>query len=277
MVALTQNGCSHSPYEDDLAFEDEFPFEDDWAESEENFIEDDYEDFEDRIRNEKLIREDVEALQNQQEVLIAKARELEELMFMMDVQLDTTQGQIEDNLPESGRSDFMEQDIEELRAQIARLNDELARIQSKKAGKKLRYSGNSAIPLEYQLALSAFHSGKYEESILKFQDLAMDGPQKSLKDNIEYWVGCNYVKLDMHNDAIRQFETVLRDYPDGNKVHDSRYMLGISHYYNGRSYRAIEILENALEFDPPFEIKNKIIKRLEEIQETENNISSTLF
>lgn len=263
LTLITMAGCSHSPYEEDFAFED------DWTESEDNFYADDSEVFDsvnERTQNRELLKEEVEALQNKQEVLISKARELEETMFMLDVKVDTTQERIEERLPTSVQSDFIEQDIEEIRTQVARLNDDVAYIQSRKTSVNPSRYGTSGIPLGYTRALSAYRSGKYEESILNFRNFAKGNPQKNLKDNIEFWIGCNYAKLEMYDVALRQFKTVLRDYPDGNKVHDSRYMLGLSHYYNGRSNRAIEILEEALRHNPPFEVKNKIVKQLNEIQ-----------
>ena len=44
---------------------------------------------------------------------------------------------------------------------------------------------------------------------LLFQELGLNNPPENLKDNIVFWIGNNYLKLDMHDDAIKQFQTVL--------------------------------------------------------------------
>ncbi len=54
--------------------------------------------------------------------------------------------------------------------------------------------------------------GNYDESILQFQSFALANPPESLKDNIVFWIGSNYVKLEMYEDAITQFEMVINSY-----------------------------------------------------------------
>ena len=55
----------------------------------------------------------------------------------------------------------------------------------------------------------------------------------------------------MYDDAIKQFEAVVDKFPRGNKVHDSRYMLGVSYYRKGETSQAIDVLESALKRHPP--------------------------
>ena len=79
-------------------------------------------------------------------------------------------------------------------------------------------------------------------------------------------MGSCYVKLEMYEDAITQFETIINDYPIGNKIHDARFMLGRSYYYKGETSRAIEILQSALKGNPPAEVRRKILNQLNKIQ-----------
>ena len=72
--------------------------------------------------------------------------------------------------------------------------------------------------------------------------------------------------LEMYDDAILQFETVLNKYPRGNKVHDSRYMIGVSYSKMGETARAIEVLEDALKRNPTKEVRAKIMAQLNQIQ-----------
>ena len=121
-------------------------------------------------------------------------------------------------------------------------------------------------PPEYDKALTAYRSRNYDESILLFQNLALSNPPNSLKDNIDFWIGSNYLALEMFDDAILQFETVLNKYPSGNKVHYSRYMLGVSYSKKGETSRAIEVLEGALKRNPTAEVRGKILAQLNIIQ-----------
>jgi TolA-binding protein len=272
---LILNGCSYIPWigddEDDLAFEEDFPFEEDRGgkRSDDDFFGENSGGFEDmdRQNDSDVLQGDVVALQTQQEVLVAKVRELEEGLGTLEPKVDATQERLEGSLSAiSGTSEFLEPEVEELKLQIARLKDDIARLQSRKTNNNAHRARTPSTPPEYDRALSAYRSGKYDESILMFQDLAMGNPPVSLKDNIEFWIGSGYVKLGLYDDAIRQFQTVINSYPGGNKAHDSRYMLGLSYYRSGESSRAVEIFEAALRHNPPAEVRSKITKQLNEIQ-----------
>ena len=272
---LILNGCSYIPWigddEEDLAFEEDFPFEEDRGRkgSDDDFFGENSGGFEDtdQQNGSDVLQGDVVALQTQQEVLVAKVRELEEGLGTLEPKVDATQERLEGSLSAiSGTSEFLEPEVEELKLQIARLKDDIAHMQARKTDNRVRRARVPSTPPEYNRALSAYRSGKYDESILIFQDLAAGNPPISLKDNIEFWIGSNYVKLELYDDAIRQFQTVINSYPNGNKAHDSRYMLGLSYYRVGESSRAVEILEAALRHNPPDEVRGKITKQLNEIQ-----------
>ncbi len=270
---LTLNGCSYIPWigddEEDLAFEEDFPFEEKPSEMEDDFFGENSGGFEgiDQQNDNNVLQGDVVALQTQQEVLVAKVRELEEDLGTLGPKVNATEERLDGSLSAlSGASEFLEPEVEELKLQIARLKEDITQLKSRKTDNKVHRARAPSTPPEYNRALSAYRSGKYDESILMFQDLATGNPPKSLKDNIEFWIGSNYVKLGLYDDAIRQFQTVINSYPSGNKTHDSRYMLGLSYYRSGESSRAVETLEAALKRNPPAEVRDKITKQLNEIQ-----------
>ncbi|KMP11490.1 hypothetical protein UR09_03225 [Candidatus Nitromaritima sp. SCGC AAA799-A02] len=231
----------------------------------------------DQRTDKKELEGDVETLQTQQEALIGKVRELEEILNSLGPKINATQERLEGSLSSvSVQSEYLEPEVEELKLQVARLSDEIARLKamkmSKNAGSRSaraparRMRRAPSTPPEYNQALSSYRSGNYDESILMFQNLAVSNPPENLKDNIAFWIGSNYVKLEMYDDAIQQFESVVNDYPRGNKVHDSRYMMGLSYYRKGESSRAVEVLQAALKSNPPAEVRGKILKQLNEIQ-----------
>ena len=301
-------GCSYIPWigdnEDDLAFEEDFPFddleeggrgekervdssaEDDFfaedsrgslddnlSKGESGFeeIDDDFASIDQRT-DRKEVEGDVGALQTQQEALISKVRELEEVLGSLGPKINATQERLEGSLSAvTGQSEYLEPEVEDLKLQVARLNDEIARLKVAKMGRvnpqrKARRARKASTPPEYNQALSSYRDGNFDESILQFQSFALSSPPESLKDNISFWIGSNYVKLEMYDDAITQFEMVINSYPTGNKVHDSRYMLGLSYYQKGESSRAVEILQSALKGNPPAEVRGKILNQLNKIQ-----------
>ncbi len=310
--SLIFSGCSYLPWagedEDDLAFEEDFPFEseddemdfgdgkrerrdrrvdsaeDDFFaedsefsnidESEDGFMEGDPDGFAsvDQRTDKNELKGDVESLQSQQEALISKVRELEEILSTLEPKITAASERLEGSVSSvTDSSDFLEPEVEDLKAQVARLNEEITRIKMQKtrsapAPKRRMRRAAVKTPPEYDKALNAYRSKNYDESILLFQNLALSNPPNKLKDNIAFWIGTNYVALEMYDDAVLQFETVLNKYPRGNKVHDSRYMLGLTYSKKGETSRAVEILEGALKKNPPSEVRGKILAQLNQIQ-----------
>jgi len=297
--------------EDDLAFEDDFPFEDEEfvdesrgkgkksrKTSRESSIEDDFFAEDDSFsKSDEMMEDDgfgdedpdgfasidqktdrgelqgdVESLQNQQEALISKVRELEEVLSTLEPKIDAATERLEGTVSSAtDSSDFLEPEVEDLKSQVARLNEEISRIKMQKTNvakkrRTKRHRSKAKTSPEYDRALSAYRSKNYDESILLFQNLDLSNPPNSLRDNIAFWIGSNYLALEMYDDAILQFETVLNKYPRGNKVHDSRYMLGVTYSKKGETSRAIEILEGALKRNPSAEVRGKILAQLNQIQ-----------
>ena len=293
---LVLNGCSYIPWigdseEEDLAFEEDFPFEDeepakatkDAGGDDDFFAEDgaladksggDFSSI-DQGTDSKELKGDVESLQYQQEALVSKVRELEEILSTLEPKVSATQERLEGSLSAAtSQSEFLQPEVDELKLKVNQLNEEISRL--KRGGTRMASTGGSAgnrlstqgsgTPAEYNKALDAYRAGNYDESILLFQNYALNNPPMGLKDNILFWIGSNYVKLEMYDNAIKQFETVLNQFPRGNKAHDSRLMLGISYYKKGEASRAIEVLESALKYNPPSDVKGKILAQLNEIQ-----------
>ena len=216
-------------------------------------------------KNELVV--DVENLQGQQEALIAKVRELQEIISTMEPKITATQEQLQGSLSGiSHQADYLEPEVQGLKLQVSRLQEQISMLQSNKKPRRR----SSSVPLwfkkEYDKALGAYRSSKYDESILLFQSLAVKNPPLSYKDNIHYWIGSNFVKLEMYDDAIKHFEMVLSQFPKGNKVHDSRYMLGVSYHRKGEGSRAMDILQSALKLNPTPEVRSKIERELSQIQ-----------
>jgi len=220
---------------------------------------------------------DVAALQSQQEELLFRVQELQKIVNNLEPRLTATQEQVNASLSAGMGSSNVNEEILSLRSEIGRLRNEIATLKNapvshkqtkltRKARPMKRHLKHSGTPKEYDDALVAYKAGKYDESILLFQEMSLNNPPYNLKDNIVFWMGSNYLKLDMYDDAIKQFQTVVTQYPDGNKVHDARYMLGVSYQKKGDTGRALDALEVALKSNPPSEVRQKIEKQLMEIK-----------
>ncbi|MFQ5673865.1 MAG: tetratricopeptide repeat protein [Nitrospinales bacterium] len=299
-LGLSLGGCSYIPWiggdadeEDELGFESDAPFGEDAsgsANSEDDFFADtgdqgggeggfddqggadDGFSSVDQDTDQNEIKANLENLQSQQEALISKVLELQEMINTMEPQIAATQEKLEGNLGSiSEKADFLEPEVNELKDQMARLQQELAELKQKRSSLSGR-SGSSARRVSsgfkqgYDKALESYRNGNYDESILLFQNLEVKNPPVSYQDNISFWIGSNYLQLEMYDDAIKSFQTVLTKYPRGNKVHDARFQLGVSYIRKGDTSRGVDTLEAALRGNPPAEVRAKIEQQLSEIQ-----------
>ncbi|PIQ99259.1 MAG: hypothetical protein COV66_13665 [Nitrospinae bacterium CG11_big_fil_rev_8_21_14_0_20_45_15] len=300
--SVFMQGCSYIPWlkgsqEEDIAFEDDFGTEDGefadkeggkggeddfFGETEGEFLNVD-EQFPNPAQEtaKSELKGDVENLQSQQGALAGKVRQMEEMLKTLEPKISATEQRLQGSLAAAkGKTEFLEPEVEQLKKQVAALNAEIARlkeIEAKEAAamvakkeevKKKRTMRRKAspVPPEYSRALAAYRAKNYDESILLFQSLSVSNPPANLQDNIAFWIGSNYVQLEMFDDAIKQFEMVLNKFSRGNKVHDSRYMLALSYHKMGQSSKAVEILQSALKSKPNQEVRVKMEKMLNEIR-----------
>ncbi len=296
LFTVSFSGCSYLPWggddEEDLAFEDDALFEEEagfenqgqGGGSEDDFFADEggggrdggFASVEPSVEVNE-VKQNVESLQQQQVALIGRVRELDEQLRSLEPRVDATQQRLEGSLSTmSEKSEFLEPEVDDLRNQIAKLNEEITvlkaeqvKIQSapkvRAPARRRSGRGGMRIPQEYKDALAAYKRSDYNNSILLFQNYATKNPPVHLQDNIAFWIGTNYYKLKMFDDAIRMFQTVESQFPRGNKVHDSRYMLGSCYLAQGDRARASDVLEAALRGNPPRDVRAKIEKKLGEL------------
>ena len=220
---------------------------------------------------------DVATLHSQQADLMFRVQELQKIVSNLEPRLAATQQRLETSLQPGLEAPKVQEDIVSLKKEILRLKYEVASLKKSPALSKQakmiqkirplrRFKKSTKTTVEYDRALAAYQAGRYDESILLFQEMSLKDPPLHLRDNILFWMGNNYVKLDMYDDAIKQFQTVVKQYPKGNKVHDARYMLGVTYQKKGDTGRALDALEVALKGNPPSAVRQKIEKHLMEIK-----------
>lgn len=111
---------------------------------------------------------------------------------------------------------------------------------------------------DYNFAMKKFSKGKFKESLELFFKLNKQKPPLFLQDNIQFGIGSAYYRLKKYSKAKKHFHNVLGRYPQGDKNFISYFMLGVIHNLQGEKSRAIFLLEEALEKNPPGKMRNMI-------------------
>jgi tol-pal system protein YbgF len=82
----------------------------------------------------------------------------------------------------------------------------------------------------YELNLSLYQGGKYEEAIAGFKNFLSKYPKSNLADNAQFWVGECYMSLGKYEQAILAYQDVMKKYSKGNKVPGSMLRQAIAFY-----------------------------------------------
>jgi len=127
---------------------------------------------------------------------------------------------------------------------------------------------------DYTAAINYLKDGKLKQSMHKFNVALHANPPVDLKDNIHFGLASVYYKLRKYSKAIKHLEAVRKHFPKGDKWMMSHVMLGIIHNKKGEKSRALYILNQALEKNPPDSIKRTIDLMMKKIQEENRNVKS---
>ena len=167
---------------------------------------------------------------------------------------------------ESERKNRMEKDIE--RAKAGFLSEE-ARLKKLMAVKPQVFFSVS----NYNLAMKKFRNGQFNKSLELFSNLTKQKPPLFLQDNIQFGMGSAYFRLKKYPKAKKHFQTILDNYAQGDKRFISYFMMGVIHNLQGEKSRAIFLLEEALEKNPPQKMQNMIHHLINIINDEPNHVA----
>ncbi len=97
----------------------------------------------------------------------------------------------------------------------------------------------------YYEAESDYHRERYDLAFASFQRVADQGGE--LADNARFWMGECRLAEDRLDDALEQFEIVIRDFPDSSKTGEAWYKKGLVLEQMGHESDAREIFEDILD------------------------------
>ncbi len=111
---------------------------------------------------------------------------------------------------------------------------------------------------DYNSAMKSFRDGQFKKSLELLLKLDRQNPPSFLKDNIHFGLGSAYYRLKNYSNATKHFQKILDNYAYGDKRFVSYFMLGVIHNLQGEKSRAIYLLEEALDKNPPENMRNTI-------------------
>lgn len=179
-------------------------------------------------------------------------RGTEPQLQQLEARLDQNQAQYDQQAQE------MKQAVKEMEGAVGEMKANLEDIRKDQAARKSRALVRKD---DYRLAILLFRNGKYRKSIAKFKSILRKKYAPSLKDNILFGLASSFYKLKQYDQALGHLEDIIRDHPKGDKWLVSHAMSGLIYNLQGKSGKAVSVLESALQHPLNPELL-KIINRL---------------
>jgi len=140
------------------------------------------------------------------------------------------------------------------------------------SGSGATFSPSSALALilspeydAYQAGLRLFSGRKYQLAIKAFEDMIRQFPDGKYADNANYWLGESYYSLEEFSLAISYFEKVFA-FKGSSKCDDAQFKLGMSYLKMGQQATAKEAFYKLLEQYPGSEYRNRTERFLKQLK-----------
>lgn len=82
----------------------------------------------------------------------------------------------------------------------------------------------------YQAAFELLKEQRYEPAAMAFGQFLKSFPDSQLADNAQYWLAESYYVTAEFDEALREFQVVVNDYPRSRKVPDALLKMGYCNY-----------------------------------------------
>ncbi len=262
IISVSFSGCALMPFWDD---------EDEEVELESEFGE--FEEVE-PVAVEEL-REDLEMLHSQQEESQLKLEELEDTVSALSPrisEIEEMKGGGSESAANSAEIEELKDTIHKLQLQIEDLKDSInemefeAKLRSPAPKRIVRGTPRGGVKRDYDKALRLFNIKQYKESLRLFKSLDNRRTQTNLRDNVVFWIGQCYFMMEDYEKAIEEFNVVVDEYGNGNKVPDSIYTIGLAYDVLGEKSKALDYMEQALNSGPSADLQRKIKSKIREIE-----------
>lgn len=118
----------------------------------------------------------------------------------------------------------------------------------------------------YQTAFNLLKAGRYDQAAKSFQQFLVDYPSSKFADNAQYWLGESYYVTRNFDGAMREFEKLVKQHPDSQKLTHALLKVGYIHDELGQKDKAREVLTDLTKNYPNSTAAGLASKRLERMR-----------
>ncbi len=117
---------------------------------------------------------------------------------------------------------------------------------------------------EYKKASDLFYARKYEDAIIQFENVLKQYPKGNYADNCVYWKGESHFALGNYAKAVASFQTVS-SYSGSEKADDAQFKSGLAYLRMGDKKQAVIEMEKLLSLHPDSEYVGRAKQELKKL------------
>ncbi len=118
----------------------------------------------------------------------------------------------------------------------------------------------------YSKAFALLKEGRYQQSIVAFENFKASYPDSKYADNAQYWLAeANYVSRD-YKKALEAFQQLIAQYPESSKNSGARLKIGYVYYELKNWTAARDALQQVITLYPDTTVAKKANERMQRIK-----------
>jgi len=200
------------------------------------------------------VREEMASMRGGIESANHTAELLRESIGDIEIKVEEVEASMKNSTQATGQqvTTDVEARLSSLTARVDDLEKRLLPIEKGALSAKARASTTSIekpVPL-YNRSLLLLKDKKYEKSLTSFTRFVELFPAHDLTDNAQYWIGEIFYDQGDWERAVLEFDTVVKKYPDGDKVPAALLKEGLSFNRIGATKEARLLLQRVIDNYP---------------------------
>jgi tol-pal system protein YbgF len=158
-----------------------------------------------------------------------------------------------------------EQGRERDKAMAADLDERLRAIEAAGAGAAAAKAADGGDQVAYDAAFELLKQARYDQAREAYAAFLKKFAQSPLRDNAQFWLGETYYVTKGFKQALAEFQKVIKDYPDSNKLPDAWLRVGYCQAELGQTEAARKAFATVTEQFPESEAAKRALARLKQM------------
>ncbi|MGQ9618014.1 MAG: tetratricopeptide repeat protein [Candidatus Aminicenantia bacterium] len=150
----------------------------------------------------------------------------------------------------------IEEKFTQLQTSLSNINQILQRVPPHEETQTIPTQEQPSAPVEvsplqaYYTAYSDYIKGNYTLAIAGFRDFYEKNKSSPMADNALYWIGECYYSLGKYEDAIREFDNLITNYPKADNINSAHLKKGYALIELRRYLEAKSVLKELIQRAP---------------------------